>query len=58
VATTGAHDPPHEDRAFYEVCLNCGFEFGNDDNPGTAPPTLFEEFLAEWKAKGKPRWMY
>lgn len=53
--------PPSEDRlgrASYEACLNCGFEFGNDHNPGTLPPTSFEEFLAEWKAKEKPRWMY
>jgi hypothetical protein len=30
-------------RAFYEVCLNCGFEFGSDDYQGTAPATSSEE---------------
>lgn len=26
-------------RPSYGVCPNCGFEFGNDDNPGTAAPS-------------------
>ena len=33
---------PYEDllgSASYEVNPNCGFEFGNDDNPGTASLT-------------------
>jgi hypothetical protein len=50
--------PPYEDllgRPSYEVCPNCGFEFGNDDNPGTAPPLSFEEYRAEWAARGQPR---
>jgi hypothetical protein len=40
--------------ASYDVCLKCGFEFGNDDNPGTAAPQSFEEYRAEWKAQGSP----
>jgi hypothetical protein len=52
--------PPYEDglgRATYRECVNCGFEYGND-HPDTALPTSSEEFLAEWKAKDKPLWMY
>jgi hypothetical protein len=33
----GTITPPYEDylgKPSYEVCPNCGFEFGNDDNPG------------------------
>lgn len=50
--------PPYEDllgTPSYEVCPNCGFEFGNDDNPGTAPPASFEQYRAEWEADGSPR---
>ena len=36
----------------YEACSCCGFEFGNDDEPGTAPPVTFEQFLAEWIQDG------
>ncbi|GAB3831977.1 rubredoxin [Kribbella italica] len=49
--------PPYEKylgRPSYEVCRRCGFEFGNDDNPGTAPPSTFEEYRAEWEAEGSP----
>jgi len=50
--------PPYEDflgRPSYEVCPNCGFEFGNDDNPCTAAPVSFAEYRAEWVAEGSPR---
>jgi hypothetical protein len=50
--------PPYEDflgMPSYEVCPNCGFEFGNDDNPGTAAPCSFAEYRAEWVAEGSPR---
>ncbi len=44
--------PPYEDflgQPSYEVCPTCGFEFGNDDNPGgTAPPVSFAEYRAGW----------
>lgn len=53
-----ALSPPYEDllgAASYEVCPNCGFEFGNDDNPGTAAPSSFEEYLKEWSDRGSPR---
>ncbi|TWD73098.1 hypothetical protein FB561_6983 [Kribbella amoyensis] len=49
--------PPYEQLlgpASYEVCPRCGFEFGNDDNPGTAEPSSFEEYRAEWEADGCP----
>jgi hypothetical protein len=50
--------PPYEDllgRASYEVCPQCGFEFGNDDNPGgVAVPSSFEEYRADWIARGRP----
>lgn len=51
-------DPPYEDvwgKPSYEVCRGCGFEFGNDDNPGTATPTSFADYRAAWTAAGKPR---
>jgi hypothetical protein len=50
--------PPYEDALgtpSYEVCPNCGFEFGNDDNPGTSSPSSFEEYRIEWLAEGSPR---
>ena len=49
--------PPYENllgRPSYEVCPRCGFEFGNDDNPGTAPPMSFESYHADWVARGQP----
>lgn len=36
----------------YEVCDCCGFEFGYDDEPGTAPPKSFADFLKEWVDDG------
>jgi hypothetical protein len=36
-------------------CPNCGFEFGNDDDPGTAAPNSFESYRAEWTAAGSAR---
>ena len=47
--------PPYEDalgRPSYEVCPRCGFEFGNDDNPGTAEPQSFDDYRREWEAQG------
>ena len=49
--------PPYEDwlgRPTYEVCPMCAFEFGNDDNPGTADPVSFAEYRAEWEERGRP----
>lgn len=49
--------PPYEEllgRPSYEVCPRCGFEFGNDDNPGTAAPVSFEEYRRAWEAQGRP----
>ena len=49
--------PPYErylGRPSYEVCPRCGFEFGNDDNPGTALPVSFEEYRADWERRGSP----
>lgn len=49
--------PPYEDllgRASYEVCPMCAYEFGNDDNPGTAPPTSFEDYRDEWVGGWSP----
>jgi len=49
--------PPYEDwlgEPSYEVCPLCGFEFGNDDNPGTCDPISFAEYRAEWEAEGRP----
>ena len=49
--------PPYENalgRPSYEVCSRCGFEFGNDDNPGTAVPQSFGDYRREWEANGRP----
>jgi hypothetical protein len=49
--------PPYAEQLgapSYEVCPSCGFEFGNDDNPGTAPPSSFEEYRAAWETAGCP----
>jgi hypothetical protein len=50
--------PPPYERWYgdpsYEVCPCCGFEFGNDDNPGTAAPSSFERYRQEWIAAGCP----
>ena len=49
--------PPYEDllgRPSYEVCACCGFEFGNDDNPGTAAPVSFEDYRTDWIERGRP----
>lgn len=50
--------PPYENTLgapSYEVCPTCGFEFGNDDNPGTARPVSFEKYRDEWVASGSLR---
>lgn len=47
--------PPYELRyglPSYDVCHCCGFEFGNDDNPGTSTPVTFEAYRATWIADG------
>ena len=36
----------------YQVCDCCGFEFGNDDEPGTAAPSSFREYRDEWLSGG------
>lgn len=48
-------EPPYEQyfgTPSYEVCACCGFEFGNDDNPGTGAPDSFEEYLSAWIRSG------
>ena len=37
----------------YEVCDCCGFEFGNDDDPGTGSAISFQEYLQEWIDDGE-----
>jgi hypothetical protein len=47
--------PPYNQRygePSYDVCSCCGFEFGNDDDPGTAPPKTFKEYLINWITEG------
>ncbi len=42
-------------EATYEVCPMCGFEFGNDDDPGEGnDPMSFAEYRAEWESRGSP----
>ena len=50
-------EPPYEElfgRPSYKVCPWCGFEFGNDDNPGTASPLSFSEYRSRWLQDGCP----
>ena len=47
--------PPYYQRygePSYDVCRCCGFEFGNDDEPGTASPQTFAQYFADWFARG------
>ncbi|MDQ5886086.1 MAG: hypothetical protein QG628_483 [Patescibacteria group bacterium] len=47
--------PPYDEKfgeASYAVCPKCGFEYGNDDNPGTAEGLSFAEYGADWKEAG------
>jgi hypothetical protein len=37
------------------VCPCCGFEFGFDDDPGTAEPISIDEYRTGWLASG-PEW--
>jgi hypothetical protein len=49
--------PPYESmlgQPSYEVCPRCGFEFGNDDDPGTGEPESWEEYRKAWEAQGAP----
>jgi rubredoxin len=49
--------PPYANqlgRASYDGCPQCGYEFGNDDDPGTAAPTSFEEYRRQWESSGRP----
>jgi hypothetical protein len=53
----GPLTPPYEEtlgQPSYEVCPRCGFEFGNDDNPGTSDPVSFEEYRRQWERRGRP----
>lgn len=51
-------EPPYNlqlGRASYEVCVRCGFEFGNDDDPGEGlAGDSFPQYLADWQAQGRP----
>ena len=47
--------PPYEAKygdPSYDVCSCCGFEFGNDDNPGTGNAVSFHEHLRQWIGDG------
>lgn len=47
--------PPYEvklGKPSYEVCPKCGYEFGNDDNPGTSAGISFADYHTEWEASG------
>ena len=48
-------EPPysqHFGNPSYEVCACCGFEYGNDDEPGTASPVTFQQYRNEWVSDG------
>ena len=51
--------PPYEDflgAPSYEVCPNCGFEFGFDDNPGAnVRADSFNVYRRSWEQSGAVR---
>lgn len=53
-----ALSPPYNEflgMPSYEVCPQCGFEFGFDDDPGTdSPGDSFESYREKWIAEGRP----
>lgn len=59
---TRALTPPYNQywgSGSYGVCECCGYEFGNDDEPGgDAPGDSFEESRTHWIEKRKAQWMY
>jgi hypothetical protein len=51
-------EPPysrHFGMPSFEVCPCCGFEFGNDDEPGTGDAVSFRSYLRAWIGRGA-RW--
>lgn len=38
----------HFGEPSYGVCDCCGYEYGNDDEPGTAEGVSFDQYLKEW----------
>jgi hypothetical protein len=42
----------HFGEPSYGVCDCCGYEYGNDDEPGTSQGTTFYQYLKEWIADG------
>jgi hypothetical protein len=54
-STTSKFDPPYAKyfgMPSYDVCDCCGYEFGHEDEPGTADPVSFETYRQEWIARG------
>lgn len=49
-----AHPPYHLmfGTPSYDVCDCCGYEFGNDDNPGTGSAVSFKAYLEAWISDG------
>jgi hypothetical protein len=48
-------EPPYSQyfgEPSYEVCACCGYEFGNDDEPGTGAPVSFKDHLNELMKAG------
>lgn len=37
----------------YDICSCCGFEFGNDDEPGTTTGVKFMDYLLTWIKEGQ-----
>lgn len=46
----------HWGKPSYGVCDCCGFEFGQDDDPGTATPVTFAEYRKEWISQENATW--
>ncbi|MBI5563389.1 MAG: histidine phosphatase family protein [Chloroflexi bacterium] len=43
----------HYGQPSYDVCSCCGFEYGNDDEPGTVSSARsFQEYLSDWIENG------
>jgi len=59
VSTKNLKPPYHSiwGAASYEVCECCGFEFGNDDDPGgSLSPETFSSYRRDWIKRGA-KWL-
>lgn len=60
IIDTKALVPPYSKywgAASYGVCDCCGYEFGQDDDPGTAEPLTFAQYREQWISEEGGQWL-